>query len=495
MHGRSLLLTGLVALLIPATAQAATLPARVTVGPAQGVTASASGRTLTLGFTGAAAGWGRAHAGRAIEVDCAPTPSTGLQLVEEPAGSADRDGHGKGRVASDGATARLVLDGPAGDACAIDGAPGWALPPADQQAYAALTPAGAAYVDRLGHALRLADVIYAARPHGVYASAADVVALGGGEVVALDDPNGTPPAGKIGYWSKGRAVSLITADGAGQRLSIQDLGGGMLRANAFDGLIGWGPVEGRRKDPTSAAAIFGAGPDEDADGAEPATAADEDEDAPQVEEEDVHAHLSADRVVFRFTGSAAKAYRRYAGHRLRVVCAKVPPRALLGEGMVADRHPVATIVRVPRHGGVIRGDAPAGHRDLCVIETLAGADLVGKMLTAEARRYMMDIFAPLAFALVDDSPLGLAEPGATRYPGVATLVASHPGLVGLASPGQRLKAGDVGVWTDADQQALVVATTADGLRYVVADEGHGMMRTNLYAGLLGMVATAIYGPA
>jgi hypothetical protein len=482
MHGRSCLLTGLIALSIPATAGAATLPARTVVGPAQGVTATAKGKTLTLGFTGAAAAWGKAHAGGTIEVDCATTPAPGrLLFVKQPtAPGSTEHGSGEGHVAADGASARIELSGAPGDSCAVNGAPTWELPPSSEQAYAALTPAGASYVDAVTHGLRMADVIYGLRPHGVYASAADAVALGGGEVVALDDPNGTPPAGKIGYWSKGRAVSVIAADSTGRRLEIQDLGGGMLRTNAFEGLLAWSPVKGRQRT-SDASSSFGG---DDSDSSEGST----DEDGV---DDDVHARLSGDRVVFTFTGSAAKLYRRYAGRRVHVACVAVPARPLLGEATVVDPHPARTTVRVPRHGGVIRGAAPAGHRDLCAVETLSGRDLADGVLTAAGRRYMYDMVAPLALAFADNSPLELAEAGATRYPGVATLVASHPGLVGLATPGAPLKVGDVGVWTDADQQAVVVTAAPGGLRYVLADEGHGTTRTNLYAGLLGLVATVV----
>jgi hypothetical protein len=345
-----------------------------------------------------------------------------------------------------------------------------------------VTPAGATWLDELAHGLRMADVIYAARPHGVYAPAADVVVLGGGEVVALDDPNGTPPAGKIGYWSKGRAVSLITASSAGRRLVIQDLGGGMLRTNAFTGLLVWTPAAGVRSAPSDPS-LFG----DDEDGG--------DDEGEGTDESDVHAHRSGDRVVFRFTGTAARTYRRYAGRRVRVVCAKVPPRPLLGEALTYDRHPASAVVRVPRHGGVIRGDAPADHQDLCVVETLAGGDVATGVLTAQGRRYVMDLIAPLSLALAESSPFELGAASATRYPGVATIVAAHDGLVPLATPGERLEAGQTGVWTDADQQALIATAAQDGLRYVLADEGHGMMRTNLYAGLLGLFATLAEQPS
>jgi hypothetical protein len=482
MHGRSLLLTGLIALLIPTAAGAATLPARTALGPEQGVTASASGRTLTIGFTGAAAAWGRAHAGRKVVVECHQAPPSGLLFVKDPGGLTDplHLSTGTARLGADGAAVRVGLDGPARDACTVDGAPDWAAPPSTQVAYAAVTPAGAASIDETARATRMADVLHAARPHGAYRPAADVVALGGGEVVALEDPNGTPPAGKIGYWSKGRAVSLITASSAGRRLAIQDLGGGMLRTNVLEDLTGWLPVGGFKAAPDSGADLADDGDDQGGEG-----------DDGSADNPDIHAHRSGDRVVFRFTGKAAKAYRRHAGQRVRVVCLKAPPRALLGEATPVDAHPASTVVRVPRRGGVITGDAPAGHRDLCGIVTRTGGDLATGVLTRDGWRYLLDLIAPLALAFADGSPTELAEPGATRYPGVATIIASHGDLVGLATPGAPVKGDRIGIWTDADQQALIAFGAGFGLRYVLADEGHGMMRTNLYTGFLGALTAAI----
>lgn len=489
MSARSCLLIVVTAFIVPASAGAATLPPRAVLGPAQGITASGSGRTLTVGFTGAAAAWGTAHAGRKVEAECGVAPPNGPQLAEDPAPSPDSDdsdesggGSGSGRVAADGASVRIALDAPAGDACTLNGAPGWAVPPSGQVAYAALTPAGAALADETLRALRMADVIHAARPHGAYAPAADAVALGGGEVVALDDPNGTPPPGQIGYWSKGRALSVVALSSAGRRLVIQDLGGGMLRSNALQGLVTWAPVTGFKSDPSDS------GDDDDGGGDTSAS--------PDLGAGDsgVHAHLSAGRVTFRFTGASARTYRRYAGRRLVVACSAAPPRALLGEALTVDAHPAVTHVRVPRHGGVIRGDAPAGHQDLCVVETATGADLATAVLTRAARGYVMDIVAPLAFALSESSPLGLVPAGATRYPGAATLAAAHAGLVPLLTPGGHLKEGQFGVWTDADQQALVATVLSDGRRYLFADEGHGMVRTNLYTGLLGVMNTVFASP-
>lgn len=486
MHTRACLLTVLTALIVPAGAGAATLPARPVTGPAEGVTTTVAGKTLTVSFTGASAAWGRAHAGRKVEVECMTRPA-GL-LFAKPRTGGSPYGVGEGRIDAGGAAARVTLHGSGGDACQIDAsATTWSVAPAADTAWAAATPAGVEWIDELVHGARLADVIYTARPHGTYAPAATVVAQGGGEVVALDDPNGTPPAGKIGYWSKGRAVSVIGATSTGKRLVVQDLGGGMLRTNDFSGFTGWAPVTGLKDDDAS-----GAAPGDSAD-----SAGSDDQDLLFAGEgdggDDVHVRLSGDRVVFRFAGKAAKTYRRYAGQRVRVTCAQVPPPPLLGEALHMDPHPATTIVRVPRHGGVIRGDAPVGHRDMCAVEQLGGRDIVMGLVTAAGRRYMADMIAPLALVLDDSAPFALVDADATRYPGVATIVAGHPGLIPLATPGGPLKGDGIGVWTDADQRALIAAIGSDGHRYLMADEGQGMVRTNVYAGLLASVATLVQG--
>jgi hypothetical protein len=467
MRRRLVLFTVVSALIAPGGAHAAPLPPRGALGPEQGVTATASPKALTIAFTGASAAWGRAHAGREVELTCVDRPAQGLLLAEDASVADADDGppHAT-RVAADGASVRFAVTGPPGDLCAVNARSTWDVPPSAELAWAAVTPDGAAYVEEWQRGLRMADVLYAAQPHDAYAPAAAVVADGGGEVVALDDPNGTPPAGKIGYWSKGRAVSVVATTASGRRLAIQDLGRGMLRTDVLEPLLEWGPAAGvRQTDPRASLGVPGL------DGA------------------DVSARLHGDRVALRFTGEAAATYREHAGDVVRVICVQVPPPALLGEVQVVDRHPAVTTVRVPRHGGVIRAAAPAAHHDLCVAEDAEGADIALAVVTPAAERYVMDVLAPMALALSGEAPGALVPAGTARYPGAATIVAAHQDYVALPTPGAPVPPGKLGVWTDADQQALLAFGDGGGRRrYVYADEGHGTMRTNIFTGILGVLA-------
>lgn len=507
MHVRLLLFTVVSALIVAAPARAAapaTLPHRTLVGPAQGVQASVSGKTVTIRFTGASAAWGRKRAGQEAFVTCAASPEPGLLFRDEgkasPLGGStgfeDEDDDvsveqlleelGATRLSRTGASVKAKLTDPKADLCEIRISAGAGV----GSAWAVLTPRGVVALEEQQRGLRLADVIYAAAPKHVYRSAADVVALGGGEVVALDDPNGTPPAGKIGYWSKGRAMSVVSASATGRRLAIQDIGGGMLRTNAFGELLGWSPAEPSAdserdtlvpEDDQSSSSSSGSGSSD--------SGSDSDEDEELSAADGLFSHLEGDEVVFRFTGKAARAYRRVAGQRALVMCMKAPERPLLGEALSFGTPSVAR-VRVPAHGGVIRGRAPAGRNDVCSVMTTHGREVAFGMLTPAGRRYMMDFVVPLLFIFDERTPWSIAAAAATSYPGAATYVAAHPGVVALPSPGAALAAGKIGIWTDASQQALIALGAPDGHRYLIADEGAGQMRTNAFSWLLGMIATA-----
>lgn len=491
MRTRLILFTVVSSLIVAGSARGAMLPHRTLVGPAQGVQATLTGQTVTVRFTGASAAWGQRRAGDTAAVSCEAQPEPGLLFREDtatslgsgldtgfgdPPSSADvsLEDLGLTKLSASGTSVKAKVEDPAhADLCTVR----TGFTSSADVAWAVLTPRGAVGLEELQRGLRMDDVIYAAAPRGTYRPAAAVVALGGGEVVALDDPNGTPPAGKIGYWSKGRAVSLVSASATGRRLLVQDLGGGMLRTNAFDALLAWTPAQAPK--PAADASSSALYADATSDGGD-----EDDEDLSATD--GLYAHLEGDAVVFRFTGKAAKVYRRIAGRRVTVSCLKAPARPLLGE-TPSFGPPAVTRVRVPAHGGVIRGRAPAGRRDLCTVETQGGADVALGVLSAEGRRYIIDFGAPLILLLDDRVPWTMAGANATRYPGVATIIAAHPGVVGLASPGSALGFGKIGVWTDAAQQALVAFGGTDGHRYVFADEGAGQVRTNLFTSLLGFV--------
>ncbi|WP_445152269.1 hypothetical protein [Baekduia sp. Peel2402] len=500
MRTRLVLFTVVITLIAAASASAApaaTLPQRTVVGPDQGVQASVAGTSVTIRFTGVSAAWGKKRAGKQALVSCERSPALGLLFREGDAGSSlggdgsafgdassassDLSEYGLTQLSSSGASVKAKVE----DAAKVDFCQVMTDPALSADiAWAAVTPRGVVALEELQRGLRLTDVLYASAPKGTYRAAADVVALGGGEVVALDDPNGTPPAGKIGYWSKGRAVSVVSASATARRVAIQDIGDGMLRTNALDALLSWKPAQAPTDDEAPASAgVFGLSD----------TTGDSDDDSEKQREslsadEGVFAHTAAGKVVFRFTGKAAKVYRRLAGRRVDVICIKAPARPLLGEA-VSFGAPVISHARVAAHGGTIRGKAPAGHDDICEIQTADGDEVTGALLTPAARRYLFDVVVPVLILLDGDVPWDIAARTATRYPGVATILSSHPGVVGLGSPGAAVKAGKIGVWTDADQQALIAYGGPDGLRYVIADEGAGRVRTNVFTGLLGLMAS------
>jgi hypothetical protein len=481
MRPRLLVLTVACALIAPAAAGAASLPQRSPLGPAQGVQASVSGTTVTIRFTGASAAWGKAHAGAQVLLTCDVHPAEKLLFSKSADGAAASNV--AVRVAEDGGSVRHAFDGPPGDACDVlpegsgdDLAAGLSARTASAPE-AALTPRGAAYLDEQARGIRMMDVLRSGTPKGAYGSAAVAVAAGGGAVVALDDPNGTPPAGKIGYWSKGRAVSVITASAEGRRLVIQDLGNGMVRTNVLESVIGWLPVTpfALPKALTSGGGVY-----------------DDDEDDRLVADEGLSVRAGGDRVTFRFSGKAAKVFRHYAGRRIKAGCYAAPAPLLLTEALDLPGSLKLTTVRVPEHGGVITVRAPAGGRDVCGLETLDGRDIGGEALTPAGGRFALQLAAPL-FLIFAPYPQ-VVEAGATHYPGLNTIIAASEdqSLVPLASPGAALGSGKTGFWTDAGLQALYALGAGDGLRLVLADEGHGMARTNMVSAMpvfLSLIAT------
>ena len=182
------------------------------------------------------------------------------------------------------------------------------------------------------------------------------------------------------------------------------------------------------------------------------------------------------RLVIRFTGRSAAALRAIAGHRVRVLCSAVPLADLLGS--VVDGPLLSIrIVRVPRHGGVVALRTPRAHDDCGIGD---GRHLVTEVqATARGRRYESEMTAALAFVTrMRDT---LAARGATAYPGAATIVAQHDRLAVMATRDAPVRRGTIGVWTDAAQQAVLAATAPSGRRMVMADEGDGVVRTNVIA--------------
>jgi hypothetical protein len=462
---------------------AGTAPAavqRVEYGPPQGVRATATGKTVEIRFTGASATFGKAHAGRPVVVTCAAHPVPGLAFTGPDADDAvddALDGLATVRVAADGASVRATFKRAPGDACEIHGLENPALP-SSEIARAALTPAGATWIDEETLGTRMVDLAYAASPSGTYRTAADVVALGGGNVVALDTPDATPPAGKLGYWSHGRAVSFVATSAAGRHLVLQDLGGGMLRTDVLEALAGWTPPQGIK--------LPGAAGDDGDTRSDPVAENGPGEDLGP--DDGVTGHLAGRTLVVRFSGGkAAKAYRSIAGHRIEVLCVTAPATPLLG-GRTSFGPGNGAAVRVPRRGGIVRVALPSGSRDICVL-TFGDREVATVVPSAAGRRYLGGLAALAAF--FEKVPDDLGVGGATSYPGAQTIAAAHPGLIPMATPGQALTPGRLGVWTDAHQQALLAMATASGQRFVIADEGGGRIRTNVFTPLLALGASLL----
>lgn len=449
---------------------------RTEYDPAHGVRATVTGNTVEVRFTGASAAFGTAHAGQRVTFSCGSHPPPGLAFAGT--GVADAFGFAlgalaPGRVTADGASVSATLPGAPGDACDIEGDDP-ALPSSDQ-ARAALTPAGTTWIDEQTLGTRMVDLAYAADPSGTYRSAPDVVALGGGSVVALDSPDATPPAGKLGYWSDGRAVSFVATSAAGRRLVLQDPGDGMLRTDVLDAVLSWRPPQGEKVS------------DETDDGATDDDDGDDDPDAYGGPGDGVTAHLAGRTLVVRFSGpKAAKAYRAIAGRRAAVECLAAPPPLLLLGGRMTFGRVSRTTVRVPRRGGIVRAALAPGPADICALRR-GNRQVATVTPTAAGSAYVGGLTAFAAF--LSNAPRHLVALGATAYPDAAAIAAAHRGLVAMTTPGQRLVPGRIGVWTDAHQRALLAMGTPTGQRFVVADEGGGRIRTNILTALLAVNAS------
>ncbi|HEV7494530.1 hypothetical protein [Baekduia sp.] len=452
MRARSVLfIIGLVLIALPASAaQGATRP--LVPGPAQGVQATAAGGMLTIQFTGAAAALGHKLAGKQVDISCDVHPKPGLLFGDEKDVSTLRHG----TVDAGGTFVRVKLAYP-GDACELS--------PSDDfgtLARAAVTPAGAVWADEQAHAAKLSDAVFSVAPTAVYPPVAAVVAAGRGHVVALDSPDGSPPPGQVGYWTDGGTrAAYVTLSDAGRRLFVQDLGAGMQRTNALDAEVTPEPLESLK--------IDGSPGQSDRDGRHVR----EYHRKPVLAVDGVRASIVGGRLVMRFTGRSAAAFRAIAGHRVRLLCSAVPPSDLLGS--VIDGPAISVrIVRVPRHGGVVALRTPRAHDDCGIAD---GRHLVTEAQpTARGRRYLSETTAALRF--LASAPETLAARGATSYPGAATIVAQHDGLDVMSTPDAPVRRGTIGVWTDAAQQAVLATTTPDGRRLVVADEGDGVVRAN-----------------
>jgi hypothetical protein len=104
------------------------------------------------------------------------------------------------------------------------------------------------------------------------------------------------------------------------------------------------------------------------------------------------------------------------------------------------------------------------------------------LATTAGRRWWADI---QAVNLLDRLPDSFAAAGGQAYLAPSAIVAAHKGLAAMAGPDATPPPGRVGVWTDGARHAAVTVKSAAGRRLVMADEGDGMLRSNVFVDLLG----------
>jgi hypothetical protein len=456
MLSRSGLLIGASALIawlaIPVAPASATL-----LGAPDGVTATQRGTRLEVRFTPAALARVPRAARNDVTAGCRKLPPPAVVGFADDS-SADDAAYAHGDVGADG-VARMALDaGAAMDVCDLSGrlSPG-------TFARVSLSSAGETWLaeGRAGHALR--DLLQRARVAQGYRP---VAVLGAG-VAALDGPEATPPIGQIGYWTDGAHATAATVSAAGRRLVIQDLGAGMLRTNVLE-----------QSDPfeVEVGALAGG-----ADGSKDPEA---DRTPSPFEGRSVRAAQGVRgaahgrRLTVGFTGTSARAFRAIAGRRAAAICFARPRVTLLPGTLPSALHRAWT--RVPRHGGAVTFTFPRTAGDACVVVD-DGRTVAVVGATATGRRWLQDVDALVGLVKIDTQR---AFPrGATAYPTAAEAARLSPDLTAIAGPAAPVPLGQVGVWTDGARQAVLASASASGHRYVIADEGDGMVHTNVYAEL------------
>jgi hypothetical protein len=415
-------------------------------GTPQGVVASVAGHDVTIRFTGASAAVGRKLAGKEAMVACVRLPAPGLLFAPRTSPSSDRQ---TVRAAADG-TLTATLD-VVGDACLVrSGA--WRV------ARVGVTPAGEVWTDELNAGTALFDAAYLGAPGARYTPVATLVARGGGRIVALPGPDASPPPGQVGYWTDGgRHAVFATLSTAGRRLVYEDLDGTVHRSNAI-GISNYYPLPESER-----ARRMWASDDRD-----PGVKGDHGD-----ELSEPRAGVVRGRVVLQFTGADRRVLRALRGHRVTAYCQALPVSSLLG-ARTPGPPDALRVIRVPRTGNLLRLP-PMAARDLCMVLD-DGVPIAFVVPTEAARRAIRHTNAERLF----DADLGRAiPPGATAYPSAAAIVAGRSSLVALATPDATPLRGVSGVWTDGARRAEIVQVARDGRRLFVADEGDGMLRTNM----------------
>jgi hypothetical protein len=447
------------------------------LGVADGVQASRSGESLELRFTGASAMAAASYSGRTLSIECARHAVPGLLFVAG-SGSERSDASATVQREADGTLSIRTTMTDSMDVCSVprpslpehrgrrqgpfDVVPNQQRPPL---ARIAMTPAGEQWLEEFGHVQQLMG---ATRRLGTGPNYPLPTATPGSSgVVALESPEASPPRNQVGYWSDGaKRVALVTMSGAGRRLLIEDLGRGMQRTNLISDFL---------SEPDSmqgtVSYIF--------------NVADRDPDAGRAprgnhdavsHEDGVRASLAGTRLTIRFTGRSRAALARVAGRRVSITCsAAALPEGLVNPGAVMDGFQLMR-ARVPRHSRVLRARVRSSiHPDICSI-TDDGRPVADVAPTAAGRAALTDLAALVDLATVSS----LAPKGATTYPAATAIAAKRPKrVVALAGSEDRAPSGRIGVWTDGAQRAVLTTTSATGHRFVLADEGNGVARSNV----------------
>jgi hypothetical protein len=465
MRTHFVLLIALIAL-IGATPAIAAPPV---LGPADGVQATRTDTTLVVTFTGDPAKW-TPLVGREVIARCRPIPDArGLQFVDDADDDAGAVREQPVQADVDGALRFALIPNKPFDVCDLVG---FGNGGERTLAQAAVSPSGLNWLDESRCAKALRTLMRrAAGPDGYR----PLAALGVGPV-ALDGPAGAPGPGEMGYWTDGARHAVVsTFSAAGRLLVIEDLGDAMLRTNVFE--------QGEVLDYLFVAPFL------EAMGGDQSRTLDDKDDGrgspfrgkTVTTRDGVRGTFSGKRLVVRFTGRSAAAVHKVAGRRVRVSCVVRPPRVLFDEvGASSAVH--SAIARAPRRGATLRAALP-GAGDLCLVFD-EGKMVAFVLATANGRRWWADIQAVKLIARLAG---GITAPGGQAYLAPDVVAARQKGVTAVAGPDATAPFGRVGVWTDGARRAVVAIRSASGRRLVSADEGDGMVRSNLAGETLGLL--------
>jgi hypothetical protein len=205
----------------------------------------------------------------------------------------------------------------------------------------------------------------------------------------------------------------------------------------------------------------------------------------------LRASVRGGRVVLRFTGEAAAVFRAIAGHRVTADCVALPASSLLGAAPPGPPDALR-IIRIPRHGHELRLP-PMAARDVCTVLD-DGFPVALAVPSTRGLRSVTDFLVELGFfGRLGSLDLGI-PPTATTYPSAASIVIGRLSLMALTTPDATPPKDLLGLWTDGAHQAEIVGTGSDGRRIFFADEGDGILRTNLTTAAAMLYATDINKP-